>query len=58
MNDDRMDEYYQYAATAKTIGVDVRFLTPDEIQALADAYRRWSLAASCIPKMATFSRPT
>lgn len=31
MNDDRMDEYYQYAATAKTIGVDVRFLTPDEI---------------------------
>ena len=31
MNDDRMDEYYQYAATAKTIGVDVQFLTPDEI---------------------------
>lgn len=31
MNDDRMDEYYQYAATAKTIGIDVRFLTPDEI---------------------------
>lgn len=31
MNDDRMDEYYQYAATAKTIGVDVRFLTPAEI---------------------------
>ncbi|MEL7185583.1 MAG: FAD-dependent oxidoreductase, partial [Pseudomonadota bacterium] len=31
MNDDRMDEYYQYAATAKTIGVDVRFLTPDDI---------------------------
>ena len=31
MNQDRMDEYYQYAATAKTIGVDVRFLTPDEI---------------------------
>ena len=28
MNDDRMDEYYQYAATARTIGVDVRFLTP------------------------------
>ena len=26
-----MDEYYQYAATAKTIGIDVRFLTPDEI---------------------------
>jgi len=31
MNQDRMDEYHQYAATAKTIGVDVRFLTPDEI---------------------------
>ncbi len=31
MNQDRMDEYHQYAATAKTIGVDVRFLTPDDI---------------------------
>jgi len=31
MNDDRMDEYYQYAATARTIGIDVRFLTPAEI---------------------------
>ncbi len=31
MNDDRMDEYYQYAATAKTIGVEVKFVTPDEI---------------------------
>lgn len=31
MNDDRMDEYYQYAATAKTIGIDVEFLTPAEI---------------------------
>ena len=34
MNRDRMDEYHQYAATAKTIGVDVRFLTPEEIKAL------------------------
>ena len=34
MNDDRMDEYYQYAATAKTIGVDVQFVTPDEIMKL------------------------
>jgi dimethylglycine dehydrogenase len=34
MNDDRMDEYYQYAATAKTIGVDVRFLTPADIKTL------------------------
>jgi dimethylglycine dehydrogenase len=31
MNDDRMDEYYQYAATARTIGIDVRFLPPEEI---------------------------
>ena len=31
MNRDRMDEYYQYAATAKTIGVDVRFLNPAQI---------------------------
>ncbi len=31
MNDDRMDEYYQYAATARTIGIDVRFLTPEDI---------------------------
>ena len=34
MNEERMDEYHQYAATAKTIGVDVRFLTPAEIGAL------------------------
>jgi len=34
INDDRMDEYYQYAATAKTIGVEVRFLTPSEIAEL------------------------
>ena len=31
MNQDRMDEYYQYAATARTIGVEVKFLTPQEI---------------------------
>jgi dimethylglycine dehydrogenase len=34
MNADRMDEYYQYAATARTIGVKVQFLTPDEIKKL------------------------
>ena len=34
MNQDRMDEYYQYAATARTIGVDVRFMTPEEIKTL------------------------
>ena len=31
MNQDRMDEYYEYAATARTIGVNVEFLTPDEV---------------------------
>ena len=34
MNQDRMDEYAQYAATARTIGVNVQFLTPGEIKKL------------------------
>ena len=34
MNHERMDEYFQYAATAKTIGIDVDFLTPDEVKAI------------------------
>ena len=29
---DRMDEYRFYAGVAKTIGVDVRFLTPDDVK--------------------------
>lgn len=29
---DRMDEYRYYAGVAKTIGIDVRFLTPDEVK--------------------------
>ena len=29
---DRMDEYYQYSGGAKTIGVDVKFLTPDQVK--------------------------
>ena len=28
---DRMDEYRQYAGVARTIGVDVQFLTPEEV---------------------------
>ena len=32
MNQDRMDEYYQYAATAKTIGINVDFLTPKQVK--------------------------
>ena len=31
-NRDRMDEYHHYAGTARTIGVDVEFLTPSEIK--------------------------
>jgi dimethylglycine dehydrogenase len=34
MSQDRMDEYYQYAATAKTIGVNVEFLSPKQVKAL------------------------
>ncbi len=30
---DRMDEYLYYAGVARTIGVDVNFLTPDEVKA-------------------------
>ena len=33
-NQDRMDEYRQYAGVAETIGVKVNFLTPDEVQAI------------------------
>ena len=31
MNRERMDEYYQYAATARTIGINVEFLTPGQV---------------------------
>ncbi|MCH9000381.1 MAG: FAD-dependent oxidoreductase [Proteobacteria bacterium] len=31
-NRDRMDEYHHYAGTARTIGIDVEFLTPAEIE--------------------------
>ena len=34
MTQDRMDEYRQYAAVAATIGVDVKFLTPDQVKEL------------------------
>ncbi len=29
---DRMDEYHQYAGVAKTIGVDVKFITPQQVK--------------------------
>jgi len=32
MNQNRMDEYHHYAGIAKTIGVDVDFLTPDQVK--------------------------
>ena len=31
MTQDRMDEYHQYAGVAQTIGVEVEFLTPDQV---------------------------
>jgi dimethylglycine dehydrogenase len=34
MNQDRMDEYHQYAGVAATIGVECNFLTPEEIKDL------------------------
>lgn len=34
MTEDRMDEYRQYAAVAATIGVNVQFLTPAQVQEL------------------------
>ncbi|MEK9725594.1 MAG: FAD-dependent oxidoreductase, partial [Rhodospirillaceae bacterium] len=34
MNQDRMDEYHQYAGVAATLGVEVNFLTPDQIKEL------------------------
>ena len=32
MNRDRMDEYHQYAGVARTIGVDVDFLAPEQVK--------------------------
>ena len=32
VNQDRMDEYHQYAGVAQTIGVNVNFLTPKEVK--------------------------
>ncbi len=37
-NEDRMDEYRQYASVAQTIGVNVEFLAPEEVKAI------WPLA--------------
>ena len=40
MTPDRMDEYRQYAGVARTIGVNVEFLTPDEVHDM------WPLAVT------------
>ena len=34
MNADRMDEYHQYAGVAATLGVEVNFLTPNDVKDL------------------------
>ena len=39
MTPDRLDEYRQYASVAQTIGVNVEFLTPDQVKEI------WPLAA-------------
>ena len=41
-NKDRMDEYFQYAGVAQTIGVDVKFLTPDQVKEI------WPLCNTCL----------
>ncbi|MYD95972.1 MAG: FAD-dependent oxidoreductase [Gammaproteobacteria bacterium] len=40
MTPDRMDEYRQYAGVARTIGVNVEFLTPEQVQEI------WPLAVT------------
>ena len=40
MTPDRMDEYHQYAGVARTIGVDVEFLTPEQVEEI------WPLAVT------------
>ena len=40
MTEDRMDEYRQYAGVARTIGVEVEFLTPEEVRDI------WPLAVT------------
>lgn len=40
MTQDRMDEYRQYAGVARTIGVDVEFLTPEQVREI------WPLAVT------------
>ncbi len=40
MTQDRMDEYRQYAGVARTIGVDVEFLTPEQVRDI------WPLAVT------------
>jgi dimethylglycine dehydrogenase len=39
---DRMDEYRYYAGVAKTIGVEVKFLTPDQVKEI------WPLCGTAI----------
>ncbi len=40
MNQDRMDEYYQYSGVAQTIGVNFEFVTPERIKEI------WPLAST------------
>ena len=56
---DRMDEYRQYAGVAQTIGIEAKFLTPDEVKEIWPLCNTegWSAPSSTRPT-AIFSRPT
>ena len=43
---DRMDEYHQYAGVAKTIGVDVKFLTPQQVKEIWPLYHTEDLVGA------------
>ena len=58
-NEDRMDEYRQYAGVASTIGVQVDFLTPTRfVTSGRSATPKVWLARYGIPATAISSRPT
>jgi dimethylglycine dehydrogenase len=56
---DRMDEYRYYAGVAKTIGVEVNFLSPEQVMK-SGRWRRWTAcsARSSIRPTAISSPPT
>ena len=43
-----MDEYHQYAGVAKTIGVDVKFLTPQQVKEIWPLCHTDDLVGACL----------